>query len=364
MAEDLSYQLIGKSAQVLEVNLEPNKTIIADGGALLYIDEEITFGLRDNDGADEFFAAQEPEPEPEPEEEPLEELGTLEDEMPEEEEFEDEPQREGSLLEKLFVAGKKAIQQVSEKIKKTKEEEDEDEPEEAPPFEEPEEEMLEEPEEETPSWYITHFSNETEYVRKVAFTTAHTGQVLAIDLESLKATSLIIQTGTFLCAALGTRLAKFSDSTESVTFTKEKYFNLDEVKGDGLLFLRVEGQAIEKELEDDAIRVNLFSLVAFEDTLEVNITQIKYLESMRYEDKTQFVLLTGTGKYWLQAANIQHEVYRISPFVFEPPVEDGPNTDGDLPYEEEAEAPPEIGGENGSDEADELFEKLGEKDPE
>ncbi|NJO02106.1 MAG: AIM24 family protein [Bacteroidia bacterium] len=129
---------------------------------------------------------------------------------------------------------------------------------------------------------------------------------------------------TFLCARKGTRIEKYFDSDQSVSFVKEKFFNLDKISGSGEIFLQIDGQTIDKELENDAIWVNLFALVAFEPGLEPNMEEIRRVQSMHHEEDTQFVLLAGTGRYWLQTTTLQHLIHRISPFVFEPPLEEDP----------------------------------------
>lgn len=325
MAEALNFQIIGDTSQILEVNLEPQRKIIGDGGALLFIDEEVSFETQANDGADELDQAdlrdEEPEEDPEDEEspEPLEEEA-------------DDASQEGTLLTKLFRAAQKRINQVGQNIKKP----------EAPdaPKEENLEEMMDEfiAEEgdigEADSWFITHFHNESEYIRKVAFTTANSGVIVHVPMYELNAAYLIIQTGTFLCASKGIRIEKHLDSQESITFTREKFYNLDKLSGQGDVFLQAEGQVISNELDTASIRINLFSLIAYESSLQLDLDNIQSVQSMRYEDDIQMVTLSGTGKYWLQAANLQQTVYRLSPFIFEDP------SSGDEEGEPEEALPP------------------------
>ena len=329
MPEELEYKVIGDSAQVLEINLEPGRTLIGDGGSLLYMDDEISFETLNTDGADLEEASQEEEEEPEMElEETPDEFLTQED--PDEDivpEFTgediEEKNSDASLLEKLWVATKKVIKNVSKPTEK-KEPEEEEEPEDIP-FDHDfltdgalaalEDEDEGESLEDQISWYITHFHNQSEYIRKIAFTTSNSGILLPINLDDLSSNSLVIQTGVFLCARRGVRLEQYLDTEQSITFIKEKFYNLNIIKGEGTVFLQAEGHVIEKELDDDAIRLNLFSLFAYEPTLSLELDSVVKMSSMRFEDDTQFVRLSGTGKFWVQAANLQHLVYKISPFV-------------------------------------------------
>lgn len=327
MEESLNYKIIGNTAQVLEVSLEPDKTLIADGGMLLYVDEEINFVTHQDDGTQELSAIDEAESEPDLD------FDAQEDDLGELENFNfsalqphkvepEEPQ--GTLLEKLWQVTKKKFQEIGKKTGEKKAEEKEPEPPTAHSFggifDEPEGDFLPtepEKEEETFSWYLTHFTNESEYIRKIAFTTSNSGIVLPIDLSELAVPQLIFQSGAFLCARKGTKLEKHLDTGLAVNFSKGKLFKLDRLSGEGVVFLQAEGQVIQKELENDAIRVGLFSLLAFEEGLVLDTHNIRTTDSMDYEDQTQFVLLSGTGKFWLQTANIQQLVYRLSPIIFD-----------------------------------------------
>lgn len=309
MNEELNFKILGDSAQVLEITLSPNTTLIGDGGALLYLDHEIGFETRDTDGSEDLkgesteseddFEEEEPEPEP------------VVDDF---EDFEERDQK-GNLLQKLWIATKRKV--MDRVIKKPEKEEPEPEPEKDVPLDELDPESEDE-KETILSWYITHFTNFSEFVRKVAFTTANSGIVLNIDLRETTDNELIIQTGTFLCAKKGVKIEKFLDTKLGVNFTKENLFKLDKIKGEELVFLQCEGQTLAMELDNDAIRIGLFSLIAFESTLELDLESVVNVQSMNYEDNTQFITLSGTGRYWIQTANVQQLMHRIAPFMFEP----------------------------------------------
>lgn len=323
MNEELNYHIIGDSGQVLEISLEPAKTLIADGGALLYLDEEITFELRADDAAEDSNQTNESifsEPDDDFDTD-ADGLFALPDDLNDELTFEssEEKDEQGSLLEKLWTATKKVVQNIGKKkdeemlaIPKVKEEEIilppelEFEPEPAPSKIEPQF-----------SWYLTHFTNASEYIRKIAFTTSNSGIVVPINLSEATENEVIIQSGHFLCARKGTKLMKHADTDIAVNFSKDKFFKLDKIKGEGLAFISAEGHVIAKELENDAIRVNLFSLIAYETTLYLDIQHIQKLQSMNFEDEIPFATLSGVGRYWIQTANLQQLVQRVSPYIFE-----------------------------------------------
>lgn len=49
---ELDYELIGSEMQLVEVELDPNETVIAEAGAMTYMEEEIQFETRMGDGSD------------------------------------------------------------------------------------------------------------------------------------------------------------------------------------------------------------------------------------------------------------------------------------------------------------------------
>ncbi len=361
IAEPLVYKVLGLTAQILEVSIEPNQTIIADGGLLLYLDEEIVHETRPDDGFEPEKLASAGKGQ-----ESLEEdIADDNDLMPEVVALptkavskiieEDEDEAEGTFLEKLWKATRKTISNIGTKIQEStgKKEVPAPAPEpEAPKsfggvFEEPPAPVSSVPEpipEPEPifSWFLTHLHNPSEYMRKVGFTTTHGGLVVPIELDDLAENAIIFQTGAFLCARKGVQLEKFLDTGISVNFTQGKLFKLDKITGSGCMFLRGEGQVITKTMENDAIRLNLFSLLAYESTLSLDTKQITLTDAMNYEDQTQFALLSGTGRYWLQTANLQHLVYRLSPVVFEPETPKTPDLPAPAPQKAEIEEDAEL----------------------
>jgi uncharacterized protein (AIM24 family) len=355
--EPIVFKLIGTTAQILEISIEPEKTFLADGGMLLYLDEEIVHETRPDDGyqapqeeiADDYedFLDEEEPILPEKEVDLMPDvvaLPTKQNAI-----VEDDEETEGTFLEKLWKATRKTIANIGKK----KEEETpkpitKPEPEPTPSFGGIFEEPINfpEPKSEPPtpkepefSWYITHLHNPSEYIRKVGFTTTHGGLVVPVVLDELQENCVIFQTGTFLCARKGIRLEKFLDTGISVNFTQGKLFKLDKITGGGMIFLRGEGQVIRREMENDAIRINLFSILAYESTLTLDTGKVSLIDAMNYEDQTQFVLLSGTGKYWLQTANLQHLVYRLAPVVFEPEPEVKEQEAVFIPKPEKEESP-------------------------
>jgi uncharacterized protein (TIGR00266 family) len=51
-SHDVDYQILGNDIQVLEVELDPNETVIAEAGAMVYMEEAIAFETKMGDGSE------------------------------------------------------------------------------------------------------------------------------------------------------------------------------------------------------------------------------------------------------------------------------------------------------------------------
>ena len=51
-SHDVDYKILGTDIQVLEVELDPNETVIAEAGAMVYMSEAIAFETKMGDGSE------------------------------------------------------------------------------------------------------------------------------------------------------------------------------------------------------------------------------------------------------------------------------------------------------------------------
>lgn len=147
----------------------------------------------------------------------------------------------------------------------------------------------------------------------VAFASTVPGSILPVNLSTAPA-GIILQKGAFLCA---------EDSVEtSVKFTKKfsagffggEGFILQQAKGSGMLFLEVDGDAIQKELkEGEVLKISTGNLVAFEPTVKYEVEMVKGLGNMFLGGEGLFLTkLVGPGKVILQSQNIGDFATRIA----------------------------------------------------
>ena len=234
-SHEIDYKIIGHDVQLVEIELDPQETVIAEAGAMLYMDEGIQFAAKMGDGS--------------------------------------EP-NEGLFGKLLKGAGRMISGE---------------------------------------SLFLTHFTNQYQGKRKVAFSAPYPGSIIPLDLRQYGG-SIIVQRDAFLCAALGTKVSmRFNKKLGSGLFGGEGFI-LQSLQGDGLSFVHAGGTIIEKELTGESLYVDTGCLVGFTEGIEYNISQSGGLRSMFFGGEGVFLAhLSGHGKVWLQSMPIRKLIAAIAP---------------------------------------------------
>lgn len=236
-SHEIDYRIIGHDIQIVEVELDPSETVIAEAGALLYMEQGIRFDTKLGDGSN-----------------PSE-----------------------GFFGKLLSAGTRMI--MGESL------------------------------------FTTHFTNEGMGKSRVAFSAPYPGTIMPVDLAKMNQNTLIAQKDAFLCAALGTKISlHFNKKLGSGLFGGEGFI-LEKLQGDGLAFLHAGGTLIEKELKGETLMVDTGCVVAFEPSIDFDITFQKGLKTMIFGGEGLFfATLRGHGKVWLQSMPISKLVQALMPY--------------------------------------------------
>jgi len=161
------------------------------------------------------------------------------------------------------------------------------------------------------SLFMTHFTNDATGKRRVAFAAPYPGKILAIDLDKVGG-SLICQKDAFLCAALGTEI--------NITFTKRlgtgffggEGFILQQLRGDGLVFIHAGGTVTKRKLDGETLRVDTGCLAAFTAGIDYDIERAGSLKSMFFGGEGLFLAtLSGEGTVLLQSLPFSRLADRI-----------------------------------------------------
>nr|WP_293844260.1 TIGR00266 family protein [uncultured Arsenicibacter sp.] len=235
-SHEIDYRIIGEDIQIVEIELDPNETVIAEAGAMLYMEDGITFETKMGDGS----------------------------------------QPDQGFMGKLFQAGSRLL--TGESL------------------------------------FMTHFTNRGVGKRKVAFSAPYPGTVMPINLANIYGNQLIVQKDAFLCAAMGTRLnVHFNQRIGTGLFGGEGFI-LQKLQGDGLAFIHAGGVVIERQLNNETLRVDTGCVVGFEPQISFDIQRAGGLRSMVFGGEGMFLAtLRGTGRVWIQSMPISKLVERLSP---------------------------------------------------
>jgi len=229
----VDYEILGNDMQIVEVELDPAETVIAEAGAMNYMEDGISFEAKMGDGS----------------------------------------QADDGIFGKLMSAGKRVL--TGESL------------------------------------FLTHFTNTGSGKKRVSFAAPYPGKIIAYDM-AVAGGELLCQKDAFLAAALGTDVGIAFTKRLGTGFFGGEGFILQRLRGDGMVFLHAGGTVIEKELNNDVLRVDTGCLVAFTTGIDYNIERAGSLKSMFFGGEGLFLAtLSGTGTVLLQSLPFSRMADRI-----------------------------------------------------
>jgi uncharacterized protein (TIGR00266 family) len=164
------------------------------------------------------------------------------------------------------------------------------------------------------SLFLTHFTNKGGVKSKVAFSAPYPGTIIPVDLNLVR-NSLIVQKDGFLCAAMGTKLSVTLNKKIGAGLLGGEGFILQKLEGDGKAFIHAGGTVIERQLNNETLRIDTGCIVAYEPTLDFDIEAAGSLKSMVFGGEGLFLAtIRGSGKVWLQSMPIRKLIRALSPF--------------------------------------------------
>ncbi len=237
ISHEIDYRIHGEDIQIVEVELDPGEAVIAEAGAMLYMEEGIRFDTRLGDGSE---AGQ-------------------------------------GFFGKILQAGTRVL--TGESV------------------------------------FMTHFTNDGAKRAKIGFSAPYPGTIIPINLANAMNNEMIVQKDGFLCAALGTQLSITLNKRIGTGLVGGEGFILQRISGDGMAFVHAGGTLIEKELNNETLRIDTGCVVAFESSLDFDIVSSGGLRSMIFGGEGIFLAtMRGTGKVWLQSMPIRKLVQALAPY--------------------------------------------------
>ncbi len=149
----------------------------------------------------------------------------------------------------------------------------------------------------------------------IAFASTVAGRILPVDVTATG--GLICQKGAFLCAQESVNLnITFSKKISTGLFGGEGFI-LQDLSGQGMAFLEVDGDLVEKTLQaGEVLKVDTGNVVAFERTVSYEVETVKGLGNIFFGGEGLFLTrLVGPGRVVLQTQNVAEFAGRIARFI-------------------------------------------------
>ena len=150
---------------------------------------------------------------------------------------------------------------------------------------------------------------------QIAFASTVAGQIYPLDVTATG--GMICQKGAFLCAENGVNL--------DITFTKKasaglfggEGFILEDISGEGMAFLEIDGDIIVKDLAPgEVLKVDTGNVVAFDRSVAFEIETIKGVGNILFGGEGLFLTrLTGPGRVIVQTQNISEFAGRVARYI-------------------------------------------------
>ena len=150
----------------------------------------------------------------------------------------------------------------------------------------------------------------------IAFASTVPGEIIPIKLEKNNP-GIIAQKGAFLCAEESINLdVTFSKKIGAGLFGGEG-FVLQDINGEGTVFLEIDGNICKKELKDgESVLVDTGNVVYFEKTCSYEIESVKGVKNVLFGGEGLFLTkITGPGVVVMQSQNFNEFASRIIPLL-------------------------------------------------
>ena len=165
------------------------------------------------------------------------------------------------------------------------------------------------------SIFMSSFTAEMDGAR-VAFATTVPGDIMPIDLRNMPQ-GFILQKNAFLCAEDDVNLSiKFTKKISAALFGGEGII-LQEARGNGILFLEIDGDPMIKDLAPgEVLKVDTGNVVGFEPSVSYEVETVKGLGNIFLGGEGLFLTrLVGPGRVIIQSQNFMDFAGRIAGLI-------------------------------------------------
>lgn len=153
---------------------------------------------------------------------------------------------------------------------------------------------------------------------EIGFASCYPGKILPIRLNG--SNSIIGQKNAFLTSEKGVDIQMHFRKKLGAGIFGGEGFILQKFTGEGMLFLEIDGDVIEKDLAPgEKLIIDQGHVAAMEETVDFDIQRVKGAKNMLFGGEGLFfATLTGPGRVWIQSMPLSRLVEAITPYLPQP----------------------------------------------
>ena len=161
--------------------------------------------------------------------------------------------------------------------------------------------------------FLNYFTAEEDN-QEIGFSACTPGNIMAIKLNG--SNTIIGQKNAFLAAENGVDIDIYFKKKLGAGIFGGEGFVLQKFTGNGIVFLEVDGEVIEHDLQPgEKILVDPGHIAAMEETVDFDIERVKGAKNILFGEGLFFSKLEGPGKVWIQTMPISKLAEAIIPFI-------------------------------------------------
>ena len=149
----------------------------------------------------------------------------------------------------------------------------------------------------------------------IAFASSFPGTIIPFELRNGE--SIIVQKKGFLAMEKGLELSTYFQKKISTGFFGGEGFIMQKIKGDGVVFVEIDGFCKEYVLGvGQQIVIDTGYLAAMSETCQMDIQTVKGVKNMLFGGEGIFnTVITGPGKVYIQSMPISNTAAALAPFI-------------------------------------------------
>lgn len=150
--------------------------------------------------------------------------------------------------------------------------------------------------------------------QQIGFSAHSPGKILPMKLDGTN--SIIGQKNAFLAAEEGVDYDIYFKNKLGTGIFGGEGFVLQKFTGKGIVFIEIDGEVIERELDaGETILLDPGHVAAMEESVEFDVERVKGAKNILFGEGLFFTRLTGPGKVWIQTMPISKLAEAIIPFI-------------------------------------------------